>query len=733
MHQPMDSFSSAAICRLSTIAALAVICSVQFAIAGEVNNKLVSRAAGEAGAVGNGTSAGPEITPDGRFVVFESSASNLIPGGTTVRQVYLRDLQTGALELISQNTTGGNGNNVSYQAHVSADARYVSFTSAATDLVAGDTNGFDDIFVRDRTAGTTTRVSLGAGGVQADNSSFQSRISGDGAFVLFESRATNLVAGDTNSMSDGFLWVRATGVVERVTLSSTGGELSGSPNGRNEPTSLSDNGQFIVFQTDFGVANAVPDDTNSSQDVFLRDRTAGTTTRLSVNPGTGEQGNNHSLFPFISRDGSTVVFTSFASNLVSGDTNGVADVFLLKRNVSPFTIQRITNGDADSQQSTVSSDGRYVAFASQASNLVSDDTNTFGDQFLYDASTGEISLLSRASDGQPGNGPSGSHELPGQQFIFCCYAYVTDNGRFVAYDSDATNLVFDDTNARGDIFVHDRVPGVIARAGDDQTATEGQLVTLDGSASVGPALVFAWEQTAGPAIITPSSAASSTFSFTAPSVTSPTIVTIRLVVTGSDGVSSFDTVNITVRDSSDPGGLDGTLTDTDGDGFPDDVEIAGGTNPRDPASKPLPFTPMKVQMKASFKTPSAKDTLKFVASIDMPANFTPAGLGFTIKVPGTGRAIFLDAKGRAPKGNTALKLKFKKPKKGTSFAGGPVGFSPSLKAAGFMPALGLKNETVKTGTGTFWILMIINGQPYAGKVNAALKAKQDSGAQLRTK
>ena len=208
--------------RLSLLCAVLTVGMSQnfFSItAGEVNNRLVSRASGEAGVIGDAPSVAPDMTPDGRYLVFESLSTNLVTGAAG-RQVYLRDQQTGDVELISKNTAGAAGNGSSYQAHVTADARFVSFSSSSTDLVSGDTNGFDDIFLRDRQAGTTVRISAPPGGGQTNGSSFQSRLSGDGRFVLFESRATNLISGDTNQMGDGFLLDRTTGLIERVTLTS---------------------------------------------------------------------------------------------------------------------------------------------------------------------------------------------------------------------------------------------------------------------------------------------------------------------------------------------------------------------------------------------------------------------------------------------------------------------------------------------------------------------------------
>ncbi|HYG73694.1 MAG TPA: hypothetical protein VEK08_01575 [Planctomycetota bacterium] len=765
---------------LSAFLAAAALVFFNEVYAGEVNNKLVSRAAGETGVVGNAASVAPDITPDGRYMVFESIATNLLPG-VSGRQVYLRDLQTGAVELISKNTSGAPGNGSSYQAHVSADARYVSFSSSASDLVAGDTNGFDDIFLRDRQTGTTTKISLTSTGGQTNGPSFQSRITGDGRFVMFESRATNLVPGDTNAMGDGFLVDRTNGTIERVTLTSTGGEIIASPGGRNETTGISDDGNLIVFLTDADASNIVPNDTNNAQDVFLRNRAAATTIRLSVN-AQGQEGNDHSLFPSISRDGNTIVFTSYASNLVDGDTNGVSDVFMLNRTTGQLT--RITNGNGDCAQVTVSGDGRFVAFASNASNLVSDDDNAFGDQFLYDDTTKTITLLSRSSDGRPGNGSSGSQKLPGRQ-VFCCDAHVSVDGRFVSYDSQASNLVVDDNNAASDVFLHDRAPTVVARAGADQTVLEGTAVSLDGSGSLGTNLSYSWQQLSGVPIADGTGQNSAVFSFTAPTVSETTVLLMRLVVTNGEGLSSFDTVNVTVTDSgssnpgpgptpgpgngvdsdgdgipdadelrvgtnpSDPNSRPGGSADFDGDGTPDHLdfdddgdgrldadEILAGTNPYDPNSPPRgntpgepidtskPFTVTKLQMKISFQNKGDSATLQ--GTFDAPAGFDPAGKAISMSVAGVTNSATLDAKGKSK----VIKVTYKKPKKGTSFAGGPIKLATSFKKASFKNGLGL-NDATGSQSLNVPVIVKVDGQNYTANVPKTAVSKQGKQSSIK--
>ena len=225
------------------------------------------------GAQSNSDSFNPRISADGRYVVFESPASNLVPDDTNqVFDVFRHDRLTGETVRVSVATSGGQASGDSFDARISDDGNRIAFTSRAFDLVGGDANGASDIFVRDIAAGTTTRVSVSAIGADADLASSEPAISGDGRFVAFTSAATNLVAGDTNGTTDIFVRDLIAGTTSRVNVSSTGGQADKASSG----ASLSHDGQFVSFLS--SAATLVTGAPGATQ-VYVRDTHALTTTR----------------------------------------------------------------------------------------------------------------------------------------------------------------------------------------------------------------------------------------------------------------------------------------------------------------------------------------------------------------------------------------------------------------------------------------------------------------------
>lgn len=331
----------------------------------------------------NGQSGGPAISADGRFVAFWSEGSNLATNGQ--RHILVHDRKTSKSELVSVGPAGVEGNLSSDQAAISADGRFVTFTSAASNLVPGDTNGRWDVFVRDRLMRTTTRVSVGPKGAQGNADSNHTglpAISADGRFVAFWSYATNLVRDDTNGVVDVFVHDRKTGVTERGSIGRAGVQ----PNDASFVSKLSANGRFLAFWS--FASNLVPSDTNGARDTFVRDRKTGMVERVSVGPRGRQSDGDSGLFDVvsISADGRFVVFDSDATNLVPGDTNGTTDIFVRDRLLN--NTRRVSVGPGGLQandrsfQGDISTDGCLVIFTSRAANLVRNDTNGATDVFI---------------------------------------------------------------------------------------------------------------------------------------------------------------------------------------------------------------------------------------------------------------------------------------------------------------------------------------------------------------
>ncbi|HYN39719.1 MAG TPA: hypothetical protein VES39_10755, partial [Rhodospirillales bacterium] len=266
------------------------------------------------------------VSADGRQVAFQSYASNLMAGDTNgTPDVFLKDLTTGVTTPINTDSAGEKGNSGSVDVSISADGRYVVFSSYASNLVAGDTNGTLDVFLKDLTTGVTTRVSTDSAGQEAHGESRSPKISDDGRHVAFVSDARDLVAGDYTRGWSIFVKDLDTGVTTLVSADRQG--IRGGDTFKWTPPSISADGRFVAFQSD--ASYWVEDDTNGKTDIFVKDLLTGTTTRVSVGI-SGQQANGNSDLASISADGQYVVFRSLASNLVPGDTNGKLDLFVRK-------------------------------------------------------------------------------------------------------------------------------------------------------------------------------------------------------------------------------------------------------------------------------------------------------------------------------------------------------------------------------------------------------------------
>lgn len=479
----------------------------------------------------------------------------------TPAQVATQDLSidirdtTELVELISQASDGTRANSDSGSPAISADGRYVVFSSFASNLVPDDTNGHTDIFIRDRTNATTARVSVphppaqASLGTEANGSSFAPAISADGRFVAYASSATNLVAYDTNNVQDIFVTELDLGATTPVPIATTRvsaalnladqtadiftattignsvlamtadehqGRLvvivAGTGQGQvreivsNDATTLtvdsawtitpdsssvfrvisqtdadsnlpflSNDARVVAFQS--SATNLAANDTNDSQDIFVHDRITGQTARVSVRSDGSEHAGISSA-PCLSADGLLVVFQSEA-RLSQQDTNYLRDIYLHDRNTATTIRLSLasdaTPGNSISTISSLSANGRFALFASLSSNLVTDDTNNAADLFLRDRDTAETSRVSLANDGSEADGSS--------DFA----AEISGAGRLVVFSSSAANLISGDTNGQADIFLRDRQAATTTRVSlalggtQPNAAATAPVISADGS------------------------------------------------------------------------------------------------------------------------------------------------------------------------------------------------------------------------------------------------------------
>jgi Tol biopolymer transport system component len=434
-------------------AGLAGAC-VPLAAADKDDLALISRqSATDGGAGGDDASDLASVSADGRYVAFESDADNLSGADANAfRNVFVRDTQTDVTTLVSRQSSGAGGAGAdggSFEPSISGDGRYVAFYSDADNLSNADSNSFLNVFVRDTQAGTTTlvsRQSSGDGGAGADNSSFDPSISADGRYVAYASQAANL-STDDNPFRNVFVRDTQTNTTTLVSRQSSSAGGAGGDAAAFSP-SISADGRYIAF--DSQANNLSSADNNSFQNVFVRDRQAHTTTLVS-RQGAGAGADDSSFDPSISADGRYVAFRSEANNLSSADENSFLNVFVRDTQSNTTSlVSRLSDADggagadADSQAPSISGDGRYVAFYSDADNLSSADDNSHTSVFVRDRQVKETALVSRQS-GDGGGAADDSAFDPA----------ISADGRYVAFDSQAANLSSLDSDPAGDVFLRD--------------------------------------------------------------------------------------------------------------------------------------------------------------------------------------------------------------------------------------------------------------------------------------
>ncbi len=480
----------------------------------------------------NDDSSYPALSSNGSFLAFVSKADLTGVGTAGIQNLYLRKVDGSSTKLFSAGS-GTGANAPVYMPVITNDSRYVAYVSAASNLVAGDSNGTSDVFLYDRATGLTQRVSVDSAGGQADGSSSMPSISDDGNVIAFESKATNLVAGDSNGLRDLFVRNRSAGTTTRVSVDATGAQ----PNGISYHATLTRDGSRVAFASQ--ASNLVAGDTNNVADVFQRLVADPTTiARASRNIVGDVQGDGPSDLPSYDSDDNDLAFRSSSTNLDWANVLSNNEIFLANRasqtarvvgrgwgpellkvsqlasnsyqNYSNFTSQHSQSADGRyvvfvvgsdlgspsgsihvvvrdrllgtsetvsvdsngmlgndaSRRASISANGRFVAFYSDASNLVAGDTNGSGDFFVHDRQTRVTTLASRGLLNLPGNNPPNQH-------YFGDTPQISADGRFVAFVSAASNLVLNDTNGVEDVFVFDRSDNTTKRISVNSQGNQG--------------------------------------------------------------------------------------------------------------------------------------------------------------------------------------------------------------------------------------------------------------------
>jgi Tol biopolymer transport system component len=451
----------------------------------------------------NAASTPNEITPDGRWLLFTSAATNLVPGQIDTNNgtdVFLFDRNDHSTLLVSRSlglaTTAAN--TTSTARAISADGRWIVYISQATDIVSGltDNNGSQDVFLFDRIAATTTLISraLGASNATANNFSnaFDTHaISADGAYIVFMSRATNILPGvtDNNGVEDLFLFERATATT--TLISGALGSSTMTASNQSLSAGMSDDGRWILFSSSAGnLINGVTD-INGTFDSFIYDRSTSTTTLVSRALGSSTtSANGQSTGGTITPSGEWVVYTSNASNIVNGisDNNAGTDAFVFNRLtgvnvlISRSSVSPNAAANEQSQASRASADGRWIVFSSLATDVIAGlvDSNGVGDVYLYDRVNASSVLLSRAL-GAPTT-TANARSLPSR---------ISADGRWSIYRTLSTNILsgLADSNGTYDVYLFDRdlqTSTLLSRSATTPTATangESTPATLNADGS----------------------------------------------------------------------------------------------------------------------------------------------------------------------------------------------------------------------------------------------------------
>ncbi len=389
----------------------------------------------------NNSSSTPQVSATGQFVVYSSHASNLVKNDSNQSDdIFVYDQATKKHTRVSVNSEGEQANGGSWSPSISANGRYIVFHSVASNLVPNDTNKAIDIFLHDRMKGKTTRVNLNQKGEQANDHSYYATISANGNHIAFQSTASNLVEQDTNKKSDIFVFKRTTGVLSRISVNSDGEQADN----YSYSASISADGRYIAFgSTASNLLSMHGNKKHNKGHIFVHDQHTATTTQVSINRH-GQPANSYSYYPSISGDGQSIAFRSEATNLVDNDDNGFSDSFvydLQHRTITRVNVSSLgQQANSETRDPVMSANGRYVVFQSNADNLVADDDNHIADIFVHDRQTGTTRRVNISCSGKQANDVSYTPSL-------------SEQGTYIVYTSDATNLGVGDSNKERDIFI----------------------------------------------------------------------------------------------------------------------------------------------------------------------------------------------------------------------------------------------------------------------------------------
>ena len=474
-----------------------------------------------------GASSNPSLNSDGTKIAFQSNSGTFGNDSTNLQHIYLKNTSNNTFSRISVDSNGNNADSISFSPSISGDGKIIAYYSFAKNLASGDNNNSTDVFVRDMNTNKTTLVSSSSTGVYGNGESTSPAVSRNGKFVAFNSKATNLTSLNTNNKNQVYVKNLSTGQLDIVSINNTG--YTG--NQDSFLPSISDDGRYVAFAS---YASNLPSANANSYDIYVHDRQTSTTELVSVGA------NNHSGQVTISGDGRYVAFLTLATTIVSGDTNATADIIIYDRNNKTFQrVQKpgsIANGPSFSPK--FSEDGRFLAFYSAASNLITNDTNAKGDMFVFDIALNTIERISLNSSG-------------GQTSMNVGNAIsISGNGQIAAFSTPESLVGAADENNQNDVYTRHRdtiqsgSPTAKAASIATQECTNGSAyVTLNGSASIDPSskgLSYSWTGPFG------------TVTGVTPSVyLGVGTHSVTLKVTNAWGNDST-TLNITVADTKNP-------------------------------------------------------------------------------------------------------------------------------------------------------------------------------------